>query len=232
MRLLIVEDDKSTAFLLQRLLVEDGYAVDLAATGEEARMLSSVNQYDGIVLDLQLGDRHGLLILQELRRGGLKTPVLIYTGRSDLQSITRLLDAGADGYVVKPVSNDEMRARVRALVRRSDANRVMEQVKVGDLQLNRLTRRVTFGPNEVNLTATELRLLEHLMLHASETVTRSDLREKVWDMHFDPGSNIVDAHIARLRKKLQRAGAEAAIATRRGLGFVLRPPRPTAPTAS
>jgi DNA-binding response OmpR family regulator len=106
----------------------------------------------------------------------------------------------------------------------------MEQVKVGDLQLNRLTRRVTFGANEVNLTATELKLLEHLMLHASETVTRSDLREKVWDMHFDPGSNIVDAHVARLRKKLKRAGAQAAIATRRGLGFVLRPPRPSAPS--
>ena len=230
MRLLIVEDDKSTAFLLRRLMVEDGYAVDVASTGEEARMLSGVNQYDGIVLDLQLGDRHGLLILQELRRTGTKTPVLVYTGRSDLQSITRLLDAGADGYVIKPVSNDEMKARVRALVRRSDGNRVIEQVKVGDLQLNRLTRRVTFGANEVNLTATELKLLEHLMLHASETVTRSDLREKVWDMHFDPGSNIVDAHVARLRKKLKSAGAQAAIATRRGLGFVLRPPRPSVPT--
>src|SRR6476620_11718654 len=122
MRLLIVEDDKSTAFLLRRLMVEDGYAVDVASTGEEARMLSGVNQYDGIILDLQLGDRHGLLILQELRRGGMTTPVLVYTGRSDVQSLTRVLDAGADGYVIKPVSNEELRARVRALVRRTDSN--------------------------------------------------------------------------------------------------------------
>lgn len=224
MRLLIVEDDKSTAFLLRRLLVEDGYSVDVAGTGEEVTMFSSVNEYDGMILDLQLSDQHGLRILQELRRTGVSTPVLVYTGRSDLQSITRLLDAGADGYVVKPVANDEMRARVRALVRRGAATRVVEQLKVGDLQLNRVTRRVSYGSTDLNLTATEVRLLEHLMIHATETVSRSDLRENVWDMHFDPGSNMVDAHIARLRKKLQRVGANASIRTRRGLGFVLSPP--------
>lgn len=224
MRVLVVEDDKSTAFLLRRVLSEDGYAIDVAFTGEEARLLAAVNEYDGIILDLQLTDRHGLLILQELRRTGQSTPVLVYTGRSDASSIVRALDAGADSYIVKPVGNDELRARVRALVRRGDERRVSEQVKVGDLQLNRLTRRVTCGATELDLTVTELRLLEHLMLHTGEIVTRSELHDKVWDMHFDPISNVIDAHVARLRKKLQCAGAYAAIVTRRGLGFVLIPP--------
>jgi DNA-binding response OmpR family regulator len=224
MRLLIVEDDKSTSFLLRRLLIEDGYEVDVAATDAEARAQCAANQYDGLILDLQLGDRHGLEILTELRQYGMTTPVLVYTGSSDLVSITRLLDAGADGYVVKPVPNAELCARVRALVRRGEVARNREQLTVGDLQLNRLTRRVRFGSTELNLTATEIRLLEHLMLHVSETVSRSDLREKVWDMHFDPGSNIVDAHVARLRKKLDRVGAGSAIRTRRGVGFVLSAP--------
>src|SRR5436190_398080 len=114
MRVLIVEDDKSQAYLLRRVLSEDGYAIDVATTGEEARVLAAVNQYDGVILDLQLADRHGLAILQEVRRTVLQTPVLVYTGKSDTQSIIRALDAGADEYVVKPVSNDEMRARVRA----------------------------------------------------------------------------------------------------------------------
>lgn len=225
MRVLIVEDDKSQAYLLRRVLSEDGYAIDVTMTGEEARVLSAVNQYDGMILDLQLADRHGLAILQELRRTGLQTPVLVYTGKSDTQSIIRALDAGADEYVVKPVSNDEMRARVRALLRRGDGARVSEQVTVGGLTLNRLTRRVSFDGSDLDLTATELRLLEHMMLHAGEVVTRSELHDNVWDMHFDPSSNVIDAHVARLRKKLERAGAAAAIATRRGVGFILCEPQ-------
>lgn len=227
MRVLIVEDDKSQAYLLRRVLVEDGYAIDVATTGEEARVLAAVNQYDGMVLDLQLADRHGLAILQELRRSGLQTPVLVYTGRSDTQSIIRVLDAGADEYVVKPVSNDEMRARVRALVRRGDVPRVSEQVTVGGLILNRLTRQVTFDGSDLDLTAMELKLLEHMMLHAGEIVTRSELHDNVWDMHFDPSSNVIDAHVARLRKKLESAGAGAAITTRRGVGFILSDPHPS-----
>src|SRR5436190_2185453 len=224
MRVLIVEDDKSQAYLLRRVLSEDGYAIDVATTGEEARVLAAVNQYDGMVLDLQLADRHGLARLQEVRRTGLQTPVLVYTGKSDTQSIIRALDAGADEYVVKPVSNDEMRARVRALVRRGDVPRLSEQLTVGGLMLNRLTRRITFDGADLDLTATELRLLEHMMLHAGEVVTRSELHDNVWDMHFDPSSNVIDAHVARLRKKLERAGAADAIATRRGVGFVLCEP--------
>jgi two-component system, OmpR family, response regulator len=224
MRILIVDDDRAILNLMVRVLRDESYAIDTASTGEEARTLALVNEYDGIILDLQLGDRHGFEILQELRRNGRPTPVLLYSGRADPDSIVRGLDAGADDYVVKPISNEELRARVRTLVRRGKSGgRVDEQVKVGNLTLNRLTRRLTIDARDVNLTAMELKLLEHLMLRAGQIVTRSELHDKVWDMHFDPSSNVIDAHIARLRKKLQQAGASAAIATRRGIGFVIEP---------
>src|SRR5437899_8885455 len=228
MRILIVDDDKSILKLIARVLRDEAYAVDTASTGEEARTLALVNEYDGIILDLQLGDRHGFEILQELRRHGRHTPVLLYSGRADTDSIVRGLDAGADDYVVKPVSNEELRARIRTLIRRGKGSaRVGEQVKVGNLTLNRLTRRVTCDTKDVNLTAMELKLLEHLMLRAGETVTRSELHEKVWDMHFDPSSNVIDAHVARLRKKLHQAGDSQSITTRRGVGFVLEAVTPS-----
>jgi two-component system, OmpR family, response regulator len=221
MRILIAEDDKSVAGLMRRVLAEDGYAIDLAYTGEDARLLAFVNQYDGIVLDLELGDRHGFEILQELRAAGKTTPVLLYTGTEDSTAIVRGLDAGADGYIVKPVTNQELRARVRSLLRRGPGSRVSEQVALGSLRLNRLTRRVTSGSMEIELTPMELRLLEHLMLNAGKVVTRGELHDKVWDMHFDPSSNLVDAHVARLRKKLNLANAGVSLVTRRGMGFVL-----------
>lgn len=184
-------------------------------------MLAFVNDYDAIVLDLDLGDRHGFEVLQELRARGKVTPVLLYTGRDDSEAIVRGLDAGADGYIVKPVSNQELRARVRSLIRRGPGSRGTEQIVVGDLCLNRLTRRVTRGVTEVDLTSMELKLLEHMMLKAGQMVSRSELHEKVWDMHLDPSSNLVDAHVARLRKKLSSAGSTVSLATRRGFGFVL-----------
>jgi two-component system, OmpR family, response regulator len=221
MRILIVDDDLAILNLIQRVLRDEGYAIDTASTGEEARTLALVHEYDGIILDLNLGDRHGFEILQELRRAGKRTPVLLYSGKGDSETIVRGLDAGADDFVVKPISNEELRARVRTLVRRAATSRVGEQVTVGNLILNRLTRRITCKTEELEVTSTELRLLEHMMLHAGETVTRSQLHDKVWDMHFDPSSNVIDAHVARLRKKLQAAGASAVISTRRGIGFVL-----------
>jgi DNA-binding response OmpR family regulator len=222
MRILIVDDDRAILKLIARVLGEESYAIDEAATGEEARMLALVNDYDGIILDLELGDRHGFEILQELRRNGRRTPVLLYSGRADTESIVRGLDAGADDYVVKPVSNEELRARVRTLIRRgAGSSRVAEQVSVGNLTLNRLTRRVTCATVDFDLTAMELKLLEHFMLRAGETVSRSELHDKVWDMHFDPSSNVIDAHVARLRKKLEKAGSSAVINTRRGICFVL-----------
>lgn len=224
MRILVVDDDQSILKLIQRVLREDDYAVDVAASGEEARTLALVNEYDGIILDLQLGDRHGFEILQELRGEGRRTPVLLYSGLSNADSIVRGLDAGADDYLVKPVTNQELRARVRALIRRGEGgSRVADQVTVGNLTLNRLSRRILCDSFEVDLTSTEFKLLEHLMLRSGQTVTRSELHDKVWDRHFDPSSNVIDAHVARVRKKLEQAGASPEIATRRGIGFVFAP---------
>src|SRR6476619_2005323 len=156
MRILVVDDDKAILKLITRVLRDEDYAIDAAESGEEARTLALVNDYDGIILDLQLGDRHGFEILQELRRSGRRTPVLLYSGRADSESIVRGLDAGADDYVVKPVSNEELRARVRTLIRRgSGGTRVSEQVSFGNLTLNRLTRRLTASARDVNLTAME-----------------------------------------------------------------------------
>src|SRR3954463_1252543 len=156
MRILVVDDDKAILKLIVRVLRDESYAVDTASTGEEARMLGLVNEYDGIILDLQLGDRHGFEILQEGRRAGRRTPVLLYSGRADTDSIVRGLDAGADDYVVKPVSNEELKARVRTLIRRGGgSSRVGEQVTVGNLTLNRLSRRVTCSGDNVALTAME-----------------------------------------------------------------------------
>ncbi|MHB1223264.1 MAG: response regulator transcription factor [Gemmatimonadaceae bacterium] len=223
MRILVVEDDMMVARLVRAVLSADGYAVDIAATGEEGRLMAFINDYDGIVLDLHLNDRHGLTILQELRREGRQTPVLILTGSSGESDMVRALDAGADEYVVKPVRNRELAARVRALVRRGAHSQRSEQLTVGALVLNRLTRRVLVGGEVVELSPREFALLEHLLLHTDEVVTRSDLLEKVWDMNFDPGSNVVDVHVARLRRKLAAADAPVVIQTVRGVGFRLVP---------
>ena len=221
MRILVVEDDAMVARLVGKVLTADGYAVDVAATGEQGRLLAFVHDYDGIVLDLHLTDRHGLTILQELRREGRQTPVLILTGSSEESEIVRALDAGADEYVVKPVRNRELAARVRALVRRGPRVARSEQLTAGSLVLNRLTRRVLVAGDPVELSPKEFSLLEHLLLHTDEVVTRTDLLEKVWDMRFDPGSNVVDVHVARLRRKLAASAARLAIETVRGVGFRL-----------
>ena len=222
MKILIVEDDPGVGRLLSKVLKQEGYAVDLIDSGEEARTMAWVHDYDGIVLDLELPDRHGITVLQELRRQGDTTPVLILTGLSDEEAVVRGLDAGADDYVTKPVSNAEFRARVRALVRRGGARRT-EQLSVGDLRLNRLTHEVHRGTERLDLTPTEFQILEHFMLHPDEVVRRTELLEKVWDVNFDPSSNVVDVHLARLRKKLDEAGVESRLHTIRGVGVKLVP---------
>lgn len=222
MRILLVEDDVTVGRLVKRVLTAEGFAVDLATTGEEGRLLAFVTLYDGIVLDLGLSDRHGLSIVQELRREGQATPVLILTGEGDESMIVRALDAGADDYMVKPVRNRELAARVRALVRRNGEPR-REQLVLGPLVLNRLERQARIAGAPLELSPKEFALLEHLVLHAGEVVTRADLLEKVWDMHFDPSSNVVDVHVGRLRRKLAHFGDAVTIETRRGVGFVLVP---------
>ena len=208
------------ALLTRQVLEQEGFAVDVATTGNDAQTLAFVNDYDAIVLDLALPDRHGLSVLQALRKEGRSTPVIVLTGSEDEATTVRSLDAGADDYVRKPFSIDEFRARLRALVRRGGAKRT-EQITCGNVTFNRLTRQVYINGVECALTAKEFQLLEHFLLHQGEVITRSVLLDKVWDMHFDPGSNVVDVHVTRLRKKLESANANVKITARRGQGFVL-----------
>lgn len=220
MRALVVDDDATLTTVVRRLLEEDGYAVDVAGNAEDGRTLAMVNDYDAIVLDLVLPDGNGISILQGLRRDGKKTPIIVLTGTKDSDVTVRALDAGADDYLTKPINFGEFKARIRALVRRGGAQRT-ESLTVGNVVLNRLKRDVLVSGKTLAVTPRELALLEHFLMRPGDVVTRTELLEKVWDMTFDPGSNVVDVNVARLRKKLEAAGATISIIAKRGLGFVL-----------
>jgi DNA-binding response OmpR family regulator len=179
-----------------------------------------VNDYDAIVLDLVLPDGNGIPLVQALRRKSRDTPVLVLTGNSDKDAVIMALDAGADDYLTKPIDFEVFKARMRALVRRGGARRT-ENLSAGNLVLNRLTRNVLVAGAPLHLTPRELSILEHFLLHTNEVVARTELLEKVMDMSFDPGTNVVDVNVTRLRKKLAGAGATVVITARRGLGFVL-----------
>jgi DNA-binding response OmpR family regulator len=226
MRVLIVDDDRVLTLLTRRLLEEDGFAVDVADTRVTAQTLAMVHEYDGIVLDLGLPDGNGVTLIQDLRRQNRTTPILVLSASTETETTVRALDAGADDFQSKPIVGEALKARVRALVRRGGARRT-EQLVVGNLVLNRLTREVLVGGESVKVTARELSILEHLLLHAGQVVTRSQMLEKVFDLSFDPGTNVIDVNVSRLRRKLSDAGATAVIEAKRGIGFILQPPSGT-----
>lgn len=234
MRLLIIEDDPGIARLVTAILGEEGYEVDHASSGETGRALAMHDDYAGILLDLTLGDIHGVTILRELRRSGVATPVLILTAEASESVLVQALDAGADEYVVKPVRSRELSARVRALVRRRVRAIPASELTIGTLTLDRVERRALVRGNALNLSPKEFTLLDYFMRSVGEVATRPALLENVWDMRFDPGSNIVDVHVTRLRRKLENAEAPVRIETRRGTGFVLvpEPIDPLVPTAA
>lgn len=219
MKLLVVDDDRMLARFIQHGLQEDGHVVDVAHDGAEGRMLALVNEYDAIVLDIVMPGMSGVEVARDLRRKSRETPILMLTARSEKSDVVLGLDAGADDYLVKPFVMAELKARVRALLRRGGARRP-DDLAAGSLVLHRATRRATVDGARLALTPKEYSLLEQLMLHVDEVVPRTELLEKVWDLHFDPGSNVVDVHVARLREKLRRAGADAHIAGVRGVGYV------------
>ncbi len=223
MKILVVEDDRKVAGFIELGLREEGYAVDVARDGEEASTLAHVNSYDAILLDLMLPKKNGLQVALELRKEGYKTPILMLTARDTTDDVVRGLNAGADDYLSKPFKFDELLARVRALVRRGGAQR-LERLSYGALELDRLEHQARAGSNVLDLTPREFRLLEHFLLHPEEVVRRTQLLEKVWDMHFDPESNVIDVHVGNLRRKLSDAGHPNLIQTVRGVGFCLKAP--------
>jgi DNA-binding response OmpR family regulator len=221
MKILVVEDDRKVAGFIEMGLREEGYAVDVAPDGEEATTLGHVNEYDAIILDLMLPKKNGLQVATELRREGRNTPILMLTARDATEDVVRGLDAGADDYLTKPFKFDELLARLRALLRRGGSAR-LERLRYGPLELDRL-RHEAYGNGELlSLTPREYQLLEHFLLHPEEVVRRTELLEKVWDMHFDPESNVVDVHVGHLRRKLESAGCGGLVQTVRGVGFTLR----------
>jgi DNA-binding response OmpR family regulator len=221
MKVLVVEDDRKVAGFIEQGLKEEGYVVDIAPDGEEATMLAHVYDYDVILLDVVLPKKNGFLVAAELRREGRNTPILMLTSRDAVEDIVRGLDAGADDYLAKPFRFEELLARIRALVRRGGAER-LEVLRYGPLAVDRLRHVALVNDRSLDLTPKEFQLLEFFLLHPEAVVRRTTLLEKVWDMHFDPESNVVDVHVGNLRRKLRKAAGENLIATLRGIGFSLR----------
>ena len=224
MRLLLVEDDPSAARFIAKGLREASYAVDVAPDGEMAAQSCAENDYDAIVLDLMIPKKDGLTLCRELRASGADVPILMLTARDAIESRVEGLDAGADGYLTKPFDFRELLARLRALTRRE-----RRPVAAGRLTLRHLTidipsRRAWRHGVEVALTTREFALLEFLMRHAGDAVTRTQLLEHVWDVNYGGVSNVVDVYVGYVRRKLTAAGSGATIRTLRGVGYVLEAP--------
>ncbi|MFN2325913.1 MAG: response regulator transcription factor [Gemmatimonadales bacterium] len=221
MKVLIVEDDRKVAGFIEQGLKEEGYTVDVAPDGEEATILAHVYQYDVILLDVMLPKKNGFQVAMELRREGRNTPILMLTSRDAVEDVVRGLDAGADDYLAKPFRFEELLARMRALSRRGGAER-LDVLRFGSITLDRLRHQAMVNEKVLQLTAKEFQLLEFFLLHPDEVVRRTTLLEKVWDMHFDPESNVVDVHVGNLRRKLAQLTKDQRIETVRGVGFSLR----------
>jgi DNA-binding response OmpR family regulator len=216
-----VEDDRKVAGFIEQGLKEEGYVVDVAADGDEATMLAHVYEYDVILLDVVMPKKNGFQVAAELRREGRSTPIMMLTSRDSTEDVIRGLDAGADDYLAKPFKFDELLARVRALHRRGGAE-VQEALQFGPVRMDRLRHVSSVNGRNLDLTPKEFQLLEYFLLHPDQVVRRTTLLEKVWDMHFDPESNVVDVHVGNLRRKLKEATGTNLIVTVRGVGFTLR----------
>lgn len=227
MRLLIVEDEPKVARFIERGLKEEHYAVDVALDGEAALDLALVHEYDLIILDVMLPKRDGIEVLSALRAAGRPSRVLMLTARDGIRDRVRGLDAGADDYLVKPFAFEELLARVRALLRRAGAAE-MEPVtlRLGDLVLDLKARRVTRAGQTISLSSREFAVLEYLLRHRGEAVTRTRLSEHVWDQHFDSMTNVIDVTLYHLREKVDRGFAPPLIHTIRGVGYVAKEAAP------
>jgi two-component system OmpR family response regulator len=221
MRALVVEDEVKMAALIRRGLVEEGYAADVARTGEEALWMARATPYDAIVLDVMLPGRNGLEVCRSLRESGVWSPILMLTARDGVEDKVSGLDSGADDYLSKPFSFAELLARLRALTRRGPSERPAV-LEVGTLRLDPATRHAWRGEAEVDLSAKEFALLETFMRNPGDVLTRLDLLEHAWDYGYENRSNVVDVYVRYLRAKIDRPFGADSIETVRGVGYRLR----------
>ena len=224
MKLLVIEDDRAAAAYLVKGLRESGHGVDYAADGEDGLHMALEGSYNALIVDRMLPKRDGLSLISGLRAASVTTPVLILSALGEVDDRVEGLTAGGDDYLVKPYAFSELLARLNALVRRLRPEQQQTFLKVGDLELDCLKRKVTRAGQAILLQPREFRLLEYLMRHAGQVVTRTMLLESVWDYHFDPQTNVIDVQISRLRSKIDKGFAKPLLHTVRGAGYSLYEP--------
>jgi two-component system OmpR family response regulator len=223
MRILIIEDDREAASYLVKAFKEAGHVADHAADGEDGLAMASDGPYDVLIVDRMLPKKDGLSVIADLRAAGRDTPALILSALGQVDDRVKGLRAGGDDYLPKPYSFSELLARIEVLSRRRTSGAPETVYRVGDLELDRLSHRVSRGGEEIILQPREFRLLEFLMKNAGQVVTRTMLLEHVWDYHFDPQTNVIDVHVSRLRAKIDKGFDKPLIHTIRGAGYTVRP---------
>ena len=223
MRFLLVEDDDEVARYVVKGLSEAGHTVERAANGRDGLYRATGERFDALIVDRMLpGGIDGLTLIETLRRSGDLTPTLILSALAQVDERVRGLKAGGDDYLTKPFAFSELQARLEAILRRGTAKAVETSLRVADLEFDLLAREVRRGGRKLDLQPRELKLLEFLMRHAGQVVTRTMLLEGVWDYHFDPQTNVIDVHVSRLRQKIDKGFAKPLIHTIRGAGYSLR----------
>lgn len=221
MKLLVVEDHDKVAQFIVKGLREERYTVDLAVNGDNGLSLAQTGAYDLIILDLMLPGKSGYTVAETLRKGGIKTPIIMLTARDQVQDKVRCLDVGADDYLSKPFAFEELLARIRALLRRGELV-FSNRLTVADLVMDVIQHEVYRGGAKIELTVKEYGLLEYLLRNKGRIVTRTAIIEHVWDIHFDSDTNLVDVYIRYLRKKIDDNFTPKLIHTIRGIGYVLK----------
>ncbi|RIK67055.1 MAG: DNA-binding response regulator [Planctomycetota bacterium] len=220
MRLLVIEDNPKMAEFIRQGLTEQGYVVDVAATGHDGEYMAATNAYDLVILDVMLPDHDGLQVCKNLRRRGVRTPILMVTALSTTPDKVGGLDAGADDYLTKPFEFDELVARIRAMLRRGQAAG-STVLRFEDLEMDLTQRRVTRAGQRIRLTAKEFSLLEYFMRHPNRVLTRTSIGEHVWDMNFDSDSNVIDVYVSMVRRKIDKGFSRPLIHTVIGAGYLL-----------
>jgi two-component system OmpR family response regulator len=222
MRILVIEDDLEAAAYVVKGLRESGHIVDHAADGDEGLNLALSGSFDVLIVDRMLPKRDGLSVVSTLRMESVRTPALFLSALGEVDDRIMGLKAGGDDYLTKPYAFAELLARIEVLVRRSNPDQVRTKLQVGDLEVDLLARKVSRAGQDIDLQPREFRLLEYLMKHAGQVVTRTMLLENVWEYHFDPQTNVIDVHISRLRAKIDKNFKQPLLHTIRGAGYSLR----------